>query len=759
SELIDKLENTFDYKVDLLVISEDNNVSVKDVQSYFDHFIYSNKLLSSNDFLINLENNEIGVLINNEQAKAEFKRVYTNLQLFLIKVGISNQIKTIETQVIQKVKTVAGSSNTQSRPAENKVFDYGLRNDYEKVNISELKDGLDKVDISGQVFKLDNRKLKSGKYLQILTIKDDTGAFVVKRFEGRRHSEEDILSIKAGNYINVKGNLQYDSFSKSNNVMADAIGKIGKINEIFDNEVEKRIELHAHTNRSEMDGIATVESLLDQAYKFKHEAIAITDHMVIQAYPAAYNHLKRLRAQDPEREFKVLYGAEFNIVEDESHIIRNYSKEQEIDDTFIVFDIETTGLSNRYNEIIEFGAVKVSNSQIVDRLQFFIKPDGEISAAITELTSIDNSHVANAYPIENEINRIKDFFADHAIVAHNATFDYDFINAKLEDLKMDKLTNTVIDTMLLSRLLNPQRRYHNLGSVARFYSIPYDGDVAHRADYDAEITANVLISMLAQLRENKVTKYADIMDSITKEFLVNAFDNQMTVLVKNQDGLKDMYELVTKSHTEEIAITSNGAGESDEVVAKPRLLRSSISAKRENLLIGSSSQNGLLFEMALNKSQSALEAEMQYYDYVEVMPPENYRNLVTRFQFDEKLIIETLENIVYTAKRLNKIVVATGDVHYLEPSDKIIRDIYINANGIGGVRHPLYIRNRNLRVNSSVPDQHFRTTKEMLDAFKFLPYDIIDEIVITNPKKISDSIEDVKPLKDKLFTPSIDNAA
>ncbi len=759
SDLIDKLNQTFEYETDLMVVAKENDLSVKDIQSYFDHFIYTQNL-SNHDYLINLsDNHEILILVNNETSKSELMKVYTNLQLFFIKIGIKNIIKLVDHKPKISVKSVESDSVNREKPIENKVFDYGARNSYQKVMISELSDDLEKVEIEGTIFKLDNRKLKSGKYLQILTVKDDSGAFVVKRFEGRRHSEEDILSVKVGNYINIKGNIQYDNFSKSNNIMADAIAPSVKPNKIVDKESEKRVELHAHTNRSEMDGVIETGDLVQMAYDLGHRGIAITDHMVIQAYPDAYNKLRSLQRDENFKDFKVLYGTEFNIVEDESHVIRNYHNQDDILDTFIVFDIETTGLSNRYNEIIEFGAVKVSNNQIVDRLQFFVKPNGEISRHITDLTKINNEHVRDAKPIEEEINRITDFFGNDPIVAHNASFDYDFLNAVLENNNLELIDNVVIDTMLLSRLLNPQRRYHNLGATARFYSIPYDGDVAHRADYDAEITANVFISMLSQLKEKKITKYSEVMGLIDQTFLVNAFDSHMTVLIKNQDGLKDMYKLISKSHTEEIAITSSSnEGENSEVVAVPRLLRSSLTEKRENLLIGSACQNGHIFEMALNKSQSDLEKEMEYYDYIEVMPPENYRNVVTRFNIEENLILKALENIVMTAKRLNKIVVATGDVHYLVPSDKIIRDIYINANGIGGVRHPLYQRRKEARQNYAAPDQHFRTTQEMLDAFKFLPNDIAYEIVVTNTNLLTDSIDEVKPMKDVLFTPSIDNA-
>ncbi len=757
ADLIEKLNQIFKYDTDILMISSNNHLSVKDIQQYFDHFLAEKSRLTNREYLINLsDDNEIHLLVNNEDDKAELSKEFSALQLYLIKVGITNRIKIVESVVKAKVQVVESNSQNTPKVVENKVFDYGAQNHYEKVNIIDLKDGLEKVQIEGEIFKIENRQLKSGKHLQTLTVKDDTGAFVVKRFEGRRHSTEDIFSIKAGNYVNIKGNLQYDAYSKSNNVMADAIAIANRPNVRKDEEEEKRVELHTHSNRSEMDGIPEVSDIINTAYKFGHKAVAITDHMVIQGFPDAYSTLKNLKRNDDFTDFKVLYGTEFNVVEDESHVIRNYSDNENIGNTFIVFDLETTGLSNRYNEIIEFGAVKVTDNQIVDRIQFFVKPNEEISVHISDLTKITNDHVINANSIEDEIDRVLDFFKDDPIVAHNASFDLDFLNATLENLDRPQLNNVVIDTMLLSRLLNPERRFHSLGFVARFYSIPYDGSVAHRADYDAEITANVFISMLSQLKERKINTYTGIMDLVDQTFLINSFDSQMTVIVKEQDGLKDLYELITKSHTEEIAIVSNS--ESSEVVAVPRLLRSSLNEKRKHLLIGSSSQNGEVFEKALNKSQKALEEEIAFYDYIEVMPPENYRNLVTRFKIDPEMIIKALENIVLTAKRMNKLVVATGDVHYLEPSDKILRDIYINANGIGGVRHPLYIRKETERIRESAPDQHFRTTKEMLEAFTFLPRDIANEIVILNTNKVADMVEEVAPMKERLYTPSIDNA-
>ena len=760
-DFINKMSKTFNnYEVDLLIKTKEDDISVSDIQAYFNDFMHFNNGVDSNKFLINLNDEQICILVNDPLAKEHLQSSLTNLKLFFIKCGIKNHINLTKSDPVIKIK------EKKSQPVQQKVdiaptpFNYQQANHYEKVLIKDLKDGLEKVEIVGEIFKIENIKTRNGKIMQIITIQDASSAFIVKRFEGRYHSKEMIEALATNDYVSIKGKLQYDSYAKHNIIMADKISQTIDRNIIKDNEVEKRVELHAHTNKSEMDGIVAVEDLIDYAYNFGHKAVAITDHMVIQAFPDAYNHLKKLKKQKNFKDFKILYGTEFNIVKDNQNIVDNYIENKEIDDEFIIFDLETTGLSIQYDKIIEFGAVKIKNNTIVDRLQMFINPQQDLTQQIMNLTKINQNEVNNANTIDKEIDKILNFFKDLPIVAHNASFDIGFMNKVLNDLGHKQLANTIIDTMLLSRAINPQRRYHSLGSVARFYNISYDNFVAHRADYDAEVTAYVFLSMLNQLKLEKINTYTEIQALVDKDFLINSFTSHINVLVKNQKGLKDLYKLISLSHTEYLAIRSNASAENDgaDIVAEPRLKRKVLEAARENLLIGSSCQNGQLFETALNRSQEELEKEILFYDYIEVMPPENYRNLVERFQFDENRIKTVLENIVLTSKRLNKTVVATGDSHYLSPDQKIIRDIYINANGIGGVRHPLYIRDKEKRIESAAPDQHFRTTAEMLKAFDFLPNDIVYEIVVTNTNKIADSIDDVKPIADRLYTPTIENA-
>ncbi len=759
-EFISKMSKTFNnYAVDLSVESMENDVSVSDLQAYFNLFMSMHKGVESNNFLVNLMDNDICILVNDKDAKEKITRIQDQLFEFFDKCGIDNKVNIVESE--PKIEIIEKVSNQRPKVEEVEVkpFNYQQANHYEVVKIKDLKEGLERVQIEGEVFKVENINTRIGKILQVITVQDSSGAFIVKRFEGRQHSKETIEALSSGDFVKVKGKLQYDTFAKHNIIMADNISQTTDKNIIYDEEVEKRVELHAHTNKSEMDGITPVEDLIDYAYHFGHKAVAITDHMVIQAFPDAYNHIKKLKRKKDFKDFKVLYGSEFNVVKDSQDIVTNYNKNDLLSEEYVVFDLETTGLSSEYDKIIEFGAVKIKNNTIIDSLQMFINPEQELSNQIINLTKISQAEVNRAKTIDEEMSKILNFIGELPIVAHNAKFDIGFLEKSMLDLNLGKLKNTIIDTMLLSRAINPQRRYHSLGSVARFYNISYDNFVAHRADYDAEVTANVFLSMLNQLKLLKINTYQDIQNLVDEEFLINSFASHITVLVKNQEGLKDLYKLITKSHTDFLAVKSSGSeGDGSNIVAEPTLLKSHLAEARENLLIGSACQNGFLFEIALNKTQAELEEEMMFYDYIEVMPPENYRNLQERFQFDDDRIKTVLENIILTAKRLNKTVVATGDSHYLMPSQKLIRDIYINANGIGGVRHPLYIRNKDKRVESVAPDQHFRTTKEMLDCFSFMPKDIAFEIVVTNTNKIADSIDEIKPIPDKLYTPKIKDA-
>ena len=321
----------------------------------------------------------------------------------------------------------------------------------------------------------------------------------------------------------------------------------------------------------------------------------------------------------------------------------------------------------------------------------------------------------------------------------------------------------------MARALNKEKKRYRLGNIAKIYKVDYDENVAHRADYDAEVTAQIFMQMLIDA-QNQLVKAGFSLKEQTLNHIQSFSDEDsfkkvmkkhVNLLALNQNGIKDIFKLVSLSHTDYLVFSgkANSKNGNDEYMAEPRITRSIINENRKNILVGSSCFNGELFEIAANRTQEELEEAIKFYDYIEIQPPANYYHLINenRIPNVERLLM-IINNLIDTAEKANILVVATGDVHYVEPQDKMIRDIYIQAKGIGGTVHPLYIYNNDRRLNSQAPDQHFRNTKEMLDCFSFLDQEKAKRIVIDNTRKIANMIEVCFPVKDKLYTPRIEGS-
>ena len=663
-----------------------------------------------------------------------------------------------------------------------KKVTYNPYSGYTRMNIADISQMVNKVILEGEIFKVDDSvSLRGGRSfgeVEMINyyIKDATGVFLVRYDVRKNELEERLGEFKTGNYIRVYGDVETNKMTQElelhhrlNN--PNEIEKIEKPAGRKDTAEVKRIELHAHTKMSEMDGVSSATELINQAYSWGMRAMAVTDHYVVQAFPEAQIAMNKLNKAHPDDPFKVIYGCEMNMIDPQLNIIKN-GDGKGLDRSYVVFDLETTGLSNRYDHIIEFGGVKIQSGNIVDRLQLFVKPPVKLAEFTKHLTNIKDSDVENADPIDIALPRIMQFFGDSALVAHNAKFDIGFINAALRKCSQEELSNPYIDTLDLSRALLKERKSYRLGKVASFYKVEYDEDVAHRADYDAEVTAEVFLRMLQSIRQMNYNPNGTMKEDnliLTVDDLENLSDadafkkvtkKHVTVLAKNQAGIKDLFKLISISHTDYLLFGGKVSTKSDEFMAEPRIPREKISELRENLLIGSACCNGEIFDLASTSSKEALKEAMKFYDFIEVQPPENYRFLIDNHSIADFDRLHTiLKDIISCAKELGLPVVATGDVHYTHPDQKILRDVYIQAQGIGGVVHPLYIYNEKARHNSVAPDQHFRTTDEMLECFRFLEdEDLIKEIVITNTNLIADRVEPAYPCKDKLYPPFIDGA-
>ncbi|MBR2726452.1 MAG: PolC-type DNA polymerase III [Solobacterium sp.] len=671
-----------------------------------------------------------------------------------------HETETIEVRSVEMPKPAAVKA---PQPARRKHRGKGRRDRYAEITLSDITDQMRDVQFEGEVFKdPDNFVIRAtGKTIQSLYVYDGHDAVTVKRFEGNDCPLEELNKVKNGDRCRFYGSVSYDTYAKDLVFNAEEV-EILPPQTVCDEAPEKRIELHAHTNMSEMDGVCSASDIVEYAYGLGHDGIVITDHADVQSFVKAFNAASSLNKKHPERWFKVGLGCEVNLANDHLNIVYN-STDQDINDLeYVVYDLETTGLSCKYDSIIEFGAVKVSNGMTPQRIQMFIKPPQSIPAYITGKTKITNDMVRNAKPFAEAAKVIVEWIGDAVLVAHNASFDYYFLNEELRRAGYPELKNPVIDTLDLSRALLTERRAYRLGNIARNYGISYDEEVAHRADYDAETLASVFQSLLRDAQARGVRTLNDLQWMVQDENAYRKVRRSHTVLLaKNAQGLKDLYRLVSESNTKTLYVVSKGASkDSGEVTAEPRVLRSSVEKVRENLLIGTSCQNNEVFELACNADDARLETAMSWYDYVEIQPLSVYSTFVALQNVPSldrlKMVIR---RIIQTAQKLGIPVVADSDAHYCSPKQKIFRDVYIMSQGVGGVPHPLYIRDDMLRQKTKNPDQHIRLTDEMLDEFRWLNDDeLVHRMVIEEPRRIFDQLEEIRPVPAGTFPPMIEGS-
>ena len=653
----------------------------------------------------------------------------------------------------------------ENNKPQGKTYYRPRKKEYTELKIEDLEDGLTAIKFKGKIFKVDERKTKTGITIQTLYVKDENDAVVVKFVEGRKFDLNALKENQEGKCAYFYGNYRYDTFANDYLFEPDQIEFIDEIDVIKDDAQVKRVELHAHTKLSEMDGVSSPTELVNAAYSMGHRAVAITDHLCLQGYHEAFTAYKKImkKADDDKKDFKLLYGCEMNMVSPNLEIVYNANDNLLNDVEYIVFDLESTGLSTRHDYIIEFGAALMRRGTVIETKDILIKPPVELSLKIKNLTHISESDLVGARSFKECAEEILDFIGDRVLVAHNAHFDYGLLNEELVRNGYEALENVVVDTLDLSRSIFKDRRAFRLGNMCRAYNIPYDEDIAHRANYDADVLAQVFSFMLKDLTKNNVKTFNELQNYQDSNAFIKNRAYHTTVLCRNKDGLKDLFKLVSISNTDTLAVFGKANAKStadSEFIAEPRVFKETIEKYRKNLLIGSACFNGEVFEMASTRSKEDLAKAISFYDYIEIQPIENYRFLYEdRELFEKDRLYVYLNDIIEEAKKQNKIIVATGDVHYVNKDEKILRDVYINAQAIGGVHHPLYLFDKEKRAKQITPDQRYLNTKEMLDAFAWLKDDkFIKEIVIDNTNKIADMCDNVKPFSDELCPPKIDDA-
>ena len=605
---------------------------------------------------------------------------------------------------------------------------YGRDFDGEAVNLDTVVGEMGEIIFRGQIMNADKRELRSGKVIFMFDITDFTDSISVKMFMMPEQLEEVEKDLKPGTFVRVKGVTTIDRFSGE--LTIGSVSGIMKSSDFrvkrTDMALEKRVELHCHTKMSELDGVSDVSAIVKQAAGWGHPALAITDHGVVQAFTEAF-HTKL-----DNKDFKIIYGVEAYLVDDLKRIIENPGG-QNFDDTYVIFDLETTGLSPVNDRIIEIGAVKMCGGKVTDRFSTFVNPQIPIPFNIESLTGISDSMVENAGTIEEILPEFLEFCKGAVMVAHNAGFDVGFIKEKTDSILGRKFECTVVDTVALSRALLPSLGKFTLDHVAKALGVPPFNH--HRAVDDAEACADIFAALIDKLRARGINDLDAIND--VEEFNVNAIRKAKSyhaiILASSEEGRINLYRLVSMSHLTYFN-------------KRPRIPKSEILKHRDGLILGSACEAGELYQALLHRaSKEEIVRLVNFYDYLEIQPLGNNHFMIE----DQKLpqiqsdadLIKINEEIVRLGDELDKPVVATCDVHFLNPEDEIYRRIIMKGQGFNDADNqaPLYLR----------------TTEEMLAEFQYLGEEKAYEVVVTNTRKISDMCERIEPVRPDKFPPVI----
>lgn len=722
-------------------------------------------------YKVYVKNNYIIIELNDEHIKfmLEEVKISSKIESILAEYGLkdykimfsvgdfSKEFSNVEEKIkadMEKQQNII-SSEREKIIKENSVTEtqvYKAKNDFKrgsktkdiKGDVISIKDFYDLYDgepciVQGEIFSIEGMVLKSGKTLKTIRITDGESSLTSKIFL----DENDNLDISEGKILKLSGKVQMDTYAgNEKTLMINTVNIIEKeVIKKEDTAEEKMVELHTHTKMSEMVGVTDVEDLIKRAKEYGHKAIAITDYSVVHSYPAAYKTAKKLSKDDDK--MKVIFGCEMYMIDDEALMITN-PKDKKIDEEeFVVFDIETTGLNSHTNKIIEIGAVKIKAGRIIDRYSQLINPGISIPYHITEITSITNEQVANQPKIDEVIGKFVDFIGDAVLVAHNAPFDMGFIKRDIKEYLNIDLENSVIDTLQMARDLFPDFKKYGLGDLNKSLGLALEKH--HRAVDDSQATANMFIIFLEKYKEKGIEYLKDINKGFEVNVKKQSLKNIM-VQVKTQEGLKNMYKLVSEGH---IKYFGN---------KKARIPKSVLKENREGLIVGSSlsahfMNSGELVELYLRHDLEKLEETAKFYDYIELLPKSTYNELIEKegtgslASYDE---VEKMNKYFYDlGKRLGILVTASSNVHYLDENEDIIRSILLY--GSGTVYSP-----RQYRVNNGF---YFRTTDEMLKEFSYLGEQEAKEVVITNTNKIADMVEEgIKPIPEGFYPPKMDNA-
>ncbi len=754
-----------DFKnVDIKVIYRDYEYNLEDlIKSYWNNieYLFKKEIPSSSAWLKSVDwlvvDRRFNIIINNDIAKhalinkeidRHIKKIFReefNLDISVsIKSNSQNEniqlydeyeklkekeelafISKISNNNVDKDNKKKGKSINKAKKSNNATSNmiYGKKISYEITKISEINTNTGTVAIEGEIFNLEVKEIKGNKKLYIFNITDFSNSITVKVFEHQKTEDKLDGKLNEGLFTRIQGDVVYDSFLKELIIMAKAIMILDKPASRQDNCEEKRVELHLHTTMSDMDGMSSFGDIAKRASEWGHRAIAITDHGVVQAFPEGMNAAKKYG-------IKILYGLEGYVVNDTIPIVTNL-KDRDIDCDYVVFDIETTGLSSRKDKITEIGAVKISQGKIVDRFSQLVNPEIKIPEKIVNLTGITDEMVKDKPVIEDVLPNFLEFIEDSVLVAHNASFDMGFMIESFSKLEIT-LENPVLDTLQLSRELFKELKSHKLNIVAKHLNISLKNH--HRAVDDSEATAHILLKSILLLKEKSVSKLSDVntifSDSVNYK---TGKTYHIIIFAKNYIGLKNLYKIVSESHI-------------NYFYRRPRIPKSLLCKYREGLILGTACEAGELYKSILEKKpDNHVKGIVNFYDFLEIQPIGNNQFLIENgLVKDEEELQNINKKIVKLGEKYNKPVVATCDVHFLNPKDEIYRRILMTGKGFSDA--------------DNQPPLYFRTTDEMLDEFSYLGEEKAREVVIENTNKIADNIDEMLPIPDGTYPPEIEGS-
>ncbi|MBP5301498.1 MAG: PolC-type DNA polymerase III [Bacilli bacterium] len=759
-----KIKN-YEYEMHFLY---NHDPSFDDIKNFILEYCWHNFKIVSN-FEVKVDEKFIEIIFLNQEEEKNSQIIINSLKDVMNFISVKQEIK-ISLKEINSKDYLNLNADEKSNVAEQYLAQYKqqLINKYKKIdNFSNIKNG-ENVKIIGEIYEANILTIKDKKQL-VCGVGNFKSAILFKKYI-ENDKDLKVADIIIKNFRNketrifTRALILGEAALEKNKEIYIKAKKIELLDD-FDRKDEspkKRVELHLHTTMSQSDGVVHINNYINFAKKMGYKAIAVTDHGVVQAFPLAQKTAKE--------DIKVLYGCEFYVVNEKFNFIFNPSNILLKDSTYVCLDLETTGLSSEYDRIIEFGAVKIQNGIIIDRIDILINPETILKGYIVNLTRINNEILAKKQIFKDVWSKIKNFIGDSILVTHNAIFDISFLNHELKMIGLPNISNPIIDTLTISRYLFSDAKLHNLEALSNRLKIDiYDIKKAHRADFDAEILGHIWCELLNKIFSefNNNVIHSDLANlKISETMIKNAPSDHMIVLAKNSQGLKDLFFLISLSHLKYASDI-------------PKIPFNEIQKLRKNFLIGSACFNGEIFNTAYLYGEDILKKKMEFYDYIEVQPISCYKPLLTKCKFlkankdgkrkaqfapvfySEEDIKKILLKIIRVADECNKMVCATGDVHYINAEEKIFREVYIATDGIGHRPHPLCTNPRGVienHVYTTSGDQFFLTTDEMLEAFNFLDKEKAFEIVVENTNKIADMCEKIYPIKNKLYVPHIKNA-